>query len=179
MRMIPDVQRSQANSLSQTRAGLLKILLQRTINPSGIKNLPVMIVVSSKVRVMGTAVTAALFNQVMEGYQANGHRADDLNEILNSPSKAGKILTYISLFDAVKFAKRLSEKTGRNFRVPTEDEYLAARRELSGDHCVWTRTRFSRETYILRDRNSDRRWIELPYARHANYVVYLVEYVAG
>jgi hypothetical protein len=48
--------------------------------------------------------------------------------------------------DAREFAKRLSNLTGRKFRVQTEKDWLAARDRLSGKNWTWTETKYSDET---------------------------------
>ncbi|MDD5593341.1 MAG: SUMF1/EgtB/PvdO family nonheme iron enzyme [Candidatus Margulisbacteria bacterium] len=99
-----------------------------------------MIAISDKLRIMKGEVTVGLFKQVMQGYEIKGPEAQELTTILNNPSKEGEALTYVCLFDAREFAKRLSEQTGRKFRVQTEAEWITAKDKLSDINWTWTET---------------------------------------
>ncbi|MFA6170291.1 MAG: hypothetical protein WCW67_07680 [Candidatus Margulisiibacteriota bacterium] len=87
--------------------------------------LPEMFDVSDQLRIMTSAVTVGLFKQVMEGYLIVGQNAALLRAELSEPAKAANRLV-ANLLDAREFAKRLSELTGRRFRVPTNQEILRA-----------------------------------------------------
>jgi len=123
----------------------------KTINTSKFKSIkiPEMIRLSNKLSIMKGEVTVGLFKQVMKGYKIIGDSADELRAILDDPSKTEESLTYASLKDAREFARRLSEQTGRKFRVQTEAEWEQARNKLSGNYWTWTETEFG-GTYVLR-----------------------------
>jgi len=106
-------------------------------------------------------ITVGLFRQVMEGYEIKGHNAENLLAILADPAQESKPLTYVSLLDAREFAARLSNSTGREFRVQTEDEWLAGKGRLQGIKWTWTETKYSDSAFVLRrlssgDRSGDR-----------------------
>ncbi|MFA6170290.1 MAG: hypothetical protein WCW67_07675 [Candidatus Margulisiibacteriota bacterium] len=102
--------------------------------------LPEMLTLSGKRKIMRGEVAVTLFKQVMAGYKIKGHNADKLREFLSDPANEGKTVTYVSLDDAMEFAKRLSELTGRKFLVQTEEEWQQAREQLTGDRVTWTVT---------------------------------------
>ncbi len=129
----------------------------------------------SSSRIMKGEVTVGLFKQVMQGYEITDHNADKLKAILADPSKAGEALTYVSLIDAREFAKRLSEQTGRKFRVQTEAEWEAARNELSGNSFTWMKTKHDESTFVLRHLVVDDRDFFRPGNRFFGSAVRLVE----
>jgi formylglycine-generating enzyme required for sulfatase activity len=131
--------------------------------------------ISDKVRIMKGEVTIGLFRQVMEGYEIKGHNADELRAILTDPAQESKPLTYVSLLDAREFAARLSNLTGRKFRVQTEDEWLAARDKLTGKNWTWTETKYSDSSFVLRHLSNDDRDIDHPEDRYDCNAVRLVE----
>ena len=114
--------------------------------------IPEMIRLSDMLSIMKEEVTVGLFKQVMQGYKFSGHYAEGLKEILNDPSQTKQAITHVNLSDAREFAKRLSEQTGRKFRVQTEKEWKQAEHELSGNHWTWTETIYEGDDYVLRSR---------------------------
>jgi formylglycine-generating enzyme required for sulfatase activity len=103
---------------------------------------------------MKDTVSVGLFKKVMEGYKISGHKALELEKILLDPSRTEEEVTYVSLLDAREFAKRLSDLTGRKFRVPTKAEWLLSTRKAeeihrSFDTHVWTETKSNNGEFIL------------------------------
>lgn len=105
---------------------------------------------SPKLNIMKREVTVDLFRQVMRGYEITGHKTDELKAALADSSKAREAVVLVSLNDAREFAIRLSQQTGRKFRVQTEAEWLQAKNQLSGRAWEWTKTEYSKNLYILR-----------------------------
>jgi len=126
-------------------------------------------------RIMVGEVTRKFFGEVMEGYEIKGHNAGELRAILTDPAQENKPLTYVSLLDAREFAARISNSTGRKFRVQTEDEWLAARGKLTGDNWTWTETKYSDSSFVLRRLGDDYRGSHDPERRYLNRAVRLVE----
>ncbi len=123
-----------------------------------------------------------LFKRVMGGYKITGHNADKLQEILDDPSLTENALTYVSLLDAREFAARLSEKTGRKFRVQTEEEWLRAKDQLLGDNFTWTETEtksdsasYNSGSYVLRRLGIAKCDLNYPVNRYSYYAIRLVE----
>lgn len=137
--------------------------------------LPEMIALSDKIGIMRGELKVDLFKQVMEGYEITGHNTDKLQAILDDPSKADDALTYVSLLDAREFAKRLSDLTGRKFRVQTEEEWLQARDQLTGNNWTWTGTKHSSDAFVLRRLVLDYRFSNHPEGRYDGRAVRLVE----
>lgn len=136
---------------------------------------PEMLNLSDKLSIMMGEATVGLFKQVMAGYEITGHNADRLKAILADPKQAGNALTYVSLNDAREFAKRLSDLTGRKFRVQTEAEWLQAKDKLTGANHTWTETSYSDNTFVLRRLGIDFRYVIIPVSRYSNGAVRLVE----
>ena len=112
---------------------------------------PVMIDVSNKYAIMKGEVTVGLFRWVMEGYEPTGPDADKVRVILADQTQNNVALTHVNLLEAREFAKRLSEQTGRKFRVPTEGEWEFAKNQLQlkGGNCTWTESQESRKGYVV------------------------------
>ena len=136
--------------------------------------------------VMKKPVTVAMFRQFVEdsGYRIVGHNADKLTALLAGAGKNEHGLTYVSLTyvsydDTTAFVNWRKEKTGENLRLPTEDEWLAAKREvgnqLTGNLWEWTQTIYSGIARVLRSLDSDYRINGLPVARCNLNTVRLVE----
>ncbi|OGC05512.1 hypothetical protein A3H38_05990 [candidate division WOR-1 bacterium RIFCSPLOWO2_02_FULL_46_20] len=138
-------------------------------------DIPEMIDINDKVKIMKGELTVGLFKRVMEGYEITGHNDDELRAILADPAQESNALTYVSLLNAREVAKRLSNLTGRKFRVQTEDEWMVAKDNLSGNHWTWTETKFSGATYVLRLLDGGLRDFRLPEGRCGAYAVRLVE----
>ncbi len=83
----------------------------------------------------------------------------------------------MSLLDAREFASRLSEQTGRKYRVQTEAEWKQARDQLSGNNWTWTENKYGEGTFVLRHLNNDNRNNNNPENRYNNNAVRLVEYL--
>jgi len=132
-------------------------------------------------RIMKREVTVGLFKRVMEGFKFTNDNgatnAEELNKILADPSREEDVLTYVSLSDAREFARRLSELTGRRLRIPTEEEWLAARDRLSGDYWIWTETEQEDNPgqFVLRLPSYDRRDFINPEFRFYFHALCLVE----
>lgn len=111
--------------------------------------------IGSGKRIMRGEVTVSLFKEIMEGYEIKGHNADKLKAYLADSSKTDAALGFASLKDAREFAKRLSEQTGRQFKVQTEAEWLAAEDSLAGTNLTWTETEIEKGSgyYLLRRLN--------------------------
>ena len=157
-----------------TRQQVLGIGSASKIKLSSIQ-IPEMITISPKLSIMRAEITVGLFKQVMEGYAIEGHNADSLKGLLADPKEAGTALTYVNLFDAREFAKRLSVQTGRKFRVQTEAEWEQARNKLSGDYWTWTETKYGSGSYVLRRLGGDVRDFIYPGIRYGSRAVRLVE----
>jgi len=161
------------------RAGDNQANLARIVALRGVRQLalPEMITLSPKLSIMRAEITCDLFKQVMEGYEITGHNADRLKALLDNPKAAVTALNYVSLLDAREFGKRLSDQTDRNFRVQTEDEWLQARDQLSGNN--WTCTETPHENYpdriVLRHLDFDYRDFSYPEIRYSCNAVRLVE----
>jgi|GEM_PF-4588023 len=140
-----------------------------------------MVPISKNVRIMRDEVTVGLFRQVMRGYVPKGYDADRLQAILNCMAGADDPLTddpltYVNLFDAREFAKRLSVLiNGRKLRVPTEAEWMKARNQLSGSNWTWTETQDSVNDFVLRHLCNSSRGGAHPEHRYDNLAVRLVE----
>ncbi len=103
-------------------------------------------------RCMSEPVTVGLFKQLMPaGYPQVMQRyereeADDgrqaLQALLGDPSRAGDAINWVSYADAATFASRLKEETGRNFRLPTQEEGFDITKHvvLEEDVVLWTST---------------------------------------
>ncbi len=137
--------------------------------------IPGMIDISDKVRIMKGEVPVGLFGQVMEGYEIKGHNADKLRAILADPAQENSALTFVNLFDAREFAARLSNLTGRKFRVQTEDEWLAGKGRLQGNNWTWTETKYSDSSFVLRHLSLVNRSNDFPEYRYSLNAVRLVE----
>ncbi len=138
-------------------------------------SMPEMVQVSDKLAIMKKELTVGLFKQVMEGYEITGHNADKLKAILADTRKEDNALTYVNLLDAREFAKRLSNLTGRKFRVQTEAEWLAARDKLSGNYWTWTETKYDNNTCVLRHLRNVNRGSNFLENRYGVYSVRFVE----
>jgi hypothetical protein len=137
--------------------------------------IPEMITLSGGKKIMKNEVTVGLFKQVMAGYEITGHNAGELKALLADPAKAGEALVYVSLNDAREFAKRLSEQTGRRFRVQTEAEWQEGRAQLSGNNWTWTETPYDENTFVVRRRGDVNRSLRDPDFRYSISAVRLVE----
>lgn len=128
--------------------------------------------------IMKGELTVGLFKQFVDETEneMEGYNADNLRGILADSSKAGDALTYVSLLDARAYAEWLSEKTGRKFRVQTEEEWLAAEGELSGDNWTWTETELGDITFVLRGLDAGHRGSSSPGLRWPGNAVRLVEH---
>jgi len=94
-------------------------------------------------RIMQGQVTVGQFNRfVRAGYEISGYHAFSLQVALTSASK--NYLKHLSLLDGRAFANVLTEQTGKNWRVPTAEEWRAAielvGNRLSGFNWEWTET---------------------------------------
>ncbi|MEA3494014.1 MAG: SUMF1/EgtB/PvdO family nonheme iron enzyme [Candidatus Margulisiibacteriota bacterium] len=125
---------------------------------------PETIEISKNLGIMEHELTVGQLRQFVEesGYKIEGHNAEKLRAVLDDPSQAGKAVTFVHLHDGKAFAKWLSEKTGRKFRLPTEPEWEQgqAKGQLSGENWVWTETEIS-DTFVLRRSG-------LPYQNYSN-----------
>ncbi|MCX5726654.1 MAG: SUMF1/EgtB/PvdO family nonheme iron enzyme [Candidatus Saganbacteria bacterium] len=143
--------------------------------------LPEMIDLSGELRIMKGEVTIGLFKQVMEGYDIAGHNSDELKALLADPAKAGESLTYVSLLDARDFAKRLSEQTGRKFRLKTNQEWDIAittvGEKMSGKYWNWAEAEIESGsgTNLLRHLDGSFRFSNNPGNRYDNFALRLVE----
>lgn len=125
--------------------------------------------------IMRAEITVGFFKQVMEGYEITGHKADELQSLLADSQRAKDALVYVNLHDVRDFAKRLSDLTGRKFRVITEDEWLAARDKLSGENWTWTETPYDKQAFVLRRLANGNRVSSYPEFRYDNFAARLVE----
>jgi len=126
--------------------------------------------------IMKNELTVGQFKQFVEdtGYEIEGHHAQKLESLLAS-GDSNAALVFVSLFDARAYAKWLSQKTGRNFRVQTEEEWLAAKDQLSGNNWTWTETKYDESTFVLRHLHDGRRNYNVPGDRYSNFAIRLVE----
>jgi Sulfatase-modifying factor enzyme 1 len=139
---------------------------------------PKMVTISDRLKIMKSEVTVGLFNQVMNGFEFTGNNADNLKLTLNDPSQAKSSITYVSLVDAREFAGRLSNLTGRKFRVQTEKEWLTAKDRkygLLGNNWTWTETRYGTRGYFLHSLDNTRRMNYEPETRLRMFSIRLVE----
>ena len=104
----------------------------------------------SSSRIMKGEVSVGLFKQVMQGYEFTGDKADKLKAILADPTKENESVVFVNLLDAREFARRLTDLTGRIFRVQTDKEWIAAKDQLIGHNWTWTETKRDDEKYIVR-----------------------------
>ncbi len=125
-------------------------------------------------RIMKSEVTIGLFNQVMEGYKITGHNAEKLKALLARPAQESDALTYVSLLDAREFAKRLSDLTGRRFRIPANEEWSITMDRLSGDNYTWTEKKSNDQMFILRHLFSSH-YFSNPEHRLLSFAIRLVE----
>jgi len=136
-------------------------------------------------------IPVGLFKQVMQGYEITGDDAGKLRAMLADPKRENDALIHASLFDAREFAKRLSDLTGRKFRVPTRYEWAAVCNKLDArdkgrkeywDHWTWTETQSKDHPgrYVLcrldvQFRSDTRDTAYFPEARFGNFAIRLVE----
>lgn len=119
--------------------------------------IPEMIDIASNLSIMKYEVTFGFYNQIMNGVIADGPYEVPLRKHLADPLRSETTLFPVSLFDARTFAEKLSEQTGRRFRVPTKDELLAKwhelditkKRENRGMHSTLTETRSGNGEFFL------------------------------
>jgi hypothetical protein len=104
--------------------------------------LPEMLEISKNVSISEGEITVGLFKKVMGKYRPKGHNAKELQAILDDPSKEGSSLEYVSLIDARKFVNRLSQLTGRHFRIQTMNEWYNFHNFFSGENWTWTETKW-------------------------------------
>lgn len=132
-----------------------------------------------KLGVMKGEVTVGLFRQFVEssGYEITGHNADELLAILKGKGDK-KRCNYLSLLDGQVFAKWLSEKTGRKFRIPTDKEWLDIKEKVGGqladNDWEWVDTKDG-AYYFLRCLFSVDRFTFHPVHRYGSDAVRLVE----
>ncbi|MDD5593342.1 MAG: SUMF1/EgtB/PvdO family nonheme iron enzyme [Candidatus Margulisbacteria bacterium] len=136
-------------------------------------------------RIMKGEVTVGLFKQVMQGYTfIIGGNVSKFSALLDDPSQESKALTYVTLSEAIEFAKRLSDLTGRRFRLQTEEEWLQAKDRLSGDNRTWTTTTETDETdggsgiesfYVLCSLRDGRSFSNISDHRRSDKAIRLVE----
>jgi hypothetical protein len=101
-------------------------------------DLPALIALSPKLSIMNCEVSERLFKQVMAGCAIDGHNAQYLQAVFETePKDEGAPITPINLFDARRFAKRLSTYTGEKYRLPTKEEWEAAEVLLLKDSSNW------------------------------------------
>ena len=131
--------------------------------------------------VMKNPVTVEMFRQFVEdrGYKIVGHNADTLIALLADVKKSNHGLTYVSYEDATAFVNWRKEKTGQDLRMPTEEEWLAAKREvgnqLTGRLWEWTQTIYSGGTRVLRSLGGDSQDYDFPELRYNSLSFRLVE----
>ncbi|MEA3494353.1 MAG: SUMF1/EgtB/PvdO family nonheme iron enzyme [Candidatus Margulisiibacteriota bacterium] len=128
--------------------GEVEVRIGRAAVGSEIK-IPEMIEASESLAVMKSGLTVGQFRQFVEEapYDINGFGADLLKERLES-GKAESPLNYLNFYDARAYAKWLSKKTGRNFRIPTGREWNQAsctssglKEKMSGIYHHWTESK--------------------------------------
>ncbi len=124
-------------------------------------------------------ITVGLFRQVMPEYEPSGHKAAELAEVLRS-ADANTPLNWVNLQDDGRgFAGKYSELTGRQFRNPTEAEWEAAKHLLTGNLWTWTETKYSNDTFVLRNLGDGGRFSGNPEDRYCGSLgLRLVEDVA-
>ena len=149
------------------------------------------------VRIMKTPVTVEMFRQFVEesGYkivdESGWSAAAELIALLRDPSQNDKAITYVSYQDATAFIAWRKEITGQDLRMPTEAEWLKAKKvvghELSGPSGVpagtdlreWTQTKYSAcsdgGTMVARSLQSDGMWDNFTGFRSDRYTFRLVE----
>lgn len=114
-----------------------RIMAAIDVRDAGTLLMPTMVVVPREsFSIMREEAIVAQFNQFLEGdkYEITGVGAGKLKGRLAGPG--GEILQEASGNDAVAYANWLSRTTGgRQFRLPTAHEWLAARRKL--DEWEW------------------------------------------
>ncbi len=131
--------------------------------------------------IMKKPVTVEMFRQFVEdsGYKIVGHNANALIALPADPKKSDQALTYVSHEDATAFVNWRKEKTGQALRMPTEDEWLAAKSavgdQLTGGLWEWTQTIYSGASKILRSLVDDYRSYGHPGNRYGDASVRLVE----
>jgi len=139
---------------------------------------------------MRNPVTVEMFRQFVEdsGYEIVGHNADKLIALLADTKKSKHPLTFVSYEDATAFVNWRKEKTGQDLRMPTEDEWLAAKNavgdQLTGNLWEWTQTIYNdvayewshyNGAYVLRHLAGVSRSSDYPEFRYTGYTVRLVE----
>ncbi|MFA6418999.1 MAG: SUMF1/EgtB/PvdO family nonheme iron enzyme [Candidatus Margulisiibacteriota bacterium] len=142
--------------------------------------LPEMVPISDGLMIMKYEVTVSLFKRVMAGYSFEGAWSKELRKILADPEKEGGTLTWASLDDAVEFARKLSDLTGRQFRLPTEEEWEAVTDDLFGSNWEWTMTQsagasYEKPSFVLRCRGRSGRDNYIPWERFSSNAIRLVE----
>ncbi len=131
--------------------------------------------------IMKKPVTVEMFRQFVEdsGYKIVGHDADELIALLADPKKSDHALTYVSHGDATAFITWRKEKTGQDLRMPTEDEWLAARsavgNQLTGGLWDWTQTICGGVAGVLRSLNYDCQNLCSLWTRYNGPAVRLIE----
>lgn len=131
--------------------------------------------------IMKKPVTVEMFRQFVEdsGYKIVGHNANELMALLADPKKSDQALTYVSHEDATAFVTWRKEKIGQELRMPTENEWIAAKNavgnQLTGGLWEWTQTIYISGAKVIRSLCSERRDGSIPELRYDTYSVRLVE----
>ena len=161
---LPEARRRivRANDLDVNYEGRVNDLVATTLSRARIPtplSIPEMVKVSESLAIMRDELTVGQFRRFVErtGYKIEGSFADALERILLN-GKDSEALVWVNLYDARAYAKWLSKKTGRNFRVQTEAEWLQARDQLSGKNATMTETKHGKHdgAYISRFLKSSR-----------------------
>lgn len=127
-------------------------------------------------------IKVGLFSWVMAGYEFSDHQGTgSLRDILADPSQAAQPVV-VSVFDGKEFAQRLSGLTGRNFRLPTNDEGDMVKELLKGnsplidisDAVLHSKAPLIR-TYHRRGSHTSDVYADLAVMRSPQHHLYLIE----
>jgi formylglycine-generating enzyme required for sulfatase activity len=130
---------------------------------------------------MKKPVTVEMFRQFVEdsGYKIVGYNANELIALLTDPKTSDDTLTYVNHEDATAFVAWRKEKTGQDLRMPTENEWLAAKNavgnQLTGGLWEWTQTIYSGVVRVLRSLFDGSSFSYRPASRYYDLTVRLVE----
>jgi hypothetical protein len=125
--------------------------------------IPKIIPVSRKLNVTKGEITIGQFRQFVRdiSYELTGYNAEERMGLHATGTKADRPLRYVNYNEASTYARWLSQKTGRNFRLPTEGEWVDAQEsvgyELSGRLWEWTSTPY-RNFFVVLSANNGVRW---------------------
>ncbi len=155
---IKHIQKLLGNGKVETARELLEKKVLPELTKVDVSLLPMLHIPGRYYNIMKNEVAVGQFKQFVEssGYKIEGHNAQRLLQNLADPSQFHKAVSCVNYFDEEAYAKWLSAQTGREFRIPTEDEWKYAmfyamtycRKDMKDEGFEWTLTKWGKR-YIL------------------------------